>query len=87
MIQKFDAGSSRRVYDIVTGYLSIPLQDQSSINAEWYSTKCLPPEEALAAFENAVKEVSAEDWRKCFQNWFRRMKLSIEAGGEFFEKI
>lgn len=213
MMAKFDAGLSRRVYDIVTGdeswvyqydpetkrqstvwvfqneptptkvkrsrsagkiliasfftmtgYLvSIPLRDQSSINADWYTTKCLPevfnavsskrpntglrgtllhhdnapahsalktrhfldstpvkllghppyspdlapcdfflfpkiknqlkgiqfssPEEALAAFERAVEEVSAEDWKKCFKNWFRRMKLCIDSDGEFFEKM
>lgn len=213
MIDKFDAGSSRRVYDIITGdeswiyqydpetkrqstvwvfqneatptkvkrsrsagkiliasyfsltgfLVSIPLRDQRSINAEWYTTKCLPevfsvvsnkrpntglrglllhhdnapahtalktrdfldstpvkllghppyspdlapcdfflfpkiknllkgiqfssPEDALSAFEQAVNEVSAAEWKKCFENWFRRMKLCIEAGGEYFEKI
>lgn len=213
MLNKFEAGSSRRVYDIVTGdeswiyqydpetkrqstvwvfqneptptkvkrsrsggkiliasffnltghLVSIPLRDQRSINAEWYTTKCLPevfsvvsnkrpntglrglllhhdnapahtalktrdfldstpvkllghppyspdlapcdfflfpkiknqlkgiqfssPEDALAAFEQAVNEVSAADWKKCFENWFRRMNLCIEAGGKYFEKI
>lgn len=213
MIAKFEAGSSRRVYDIITGdetwiyqydpetkrqstvwlfqneptptkvkrarsagkiliasffsltgYLvSVPLRNQRSINAEWYVTKCLPEvftavsnkrpntglrglllhhdnapahsafktrdfldstpvklvghppyspdlapcdfflfpkiknqlkgkqfssaEDALAAFENAVEEVSGAEWKMCFENWFRRMKLCIDANGEFFEKM
>ena len=45
------------------------------------------PEYALSAFEQVVNEVSAADWKKCFENWFRRMNLCIEAGGEYFEKI
>ncbi|XP_045536678.1 uncharacterized protein LOC123721595 [Papilio machaon] len=45
------------------------------------------PDDALSALEQAVNEVSAADWKKCFENWFRRMKLCIEASEESFEKM
>ncbi|CAH2016515.1 unnamed protein product [Acanthoscelides obtectus] len=36
------------------------------------------PEEAVDAFKNA--------WKKCFENWFKRMQMCINLRGEYFEK-
>ncbi|CAH1976468.1 unnamed protein product [Acanthoscelides obtectus] len=32
------------------------------------------PEEAVDAFKNAVLDLPANEWNKCFENWFERMK-------------
>ncbi|CAH2013095.1 unnamed protein product [Acanthoscelides obtectus] len=44
------------------------------------------PEEVLDAFKNAVLDLPANEWNKCFENWFERMQMSINLRGEYFEK-
>ncbi|CAH1968747.1 unnamed protein product [Acanthoscelides obtectus] len=44
------------------------------------------PEEALDAFKNAVLDLPANEWNKCFENWFERMQMCINLRGEYYEK-
>ncbi|CAH1963441.1 unnamed protein product [Acanthoscelides obtectus] len=44
------------------------------------------PEEAVDAFKNAVLDLPANEWNKCFENWFERMQMCINLRGEYFEK-
>ncbi|CAH1966094.1 unnamed protein product [Acanthoscelides obtectus] len=44
------------------------------------------PEEAVDAFKNAVLDLPANEWNKCFENWFERMQMYIDLRGEYFEK-
>ncbi|CAH1960698.1 unnamed protein product [Acanthoscelides obtectus] len=44
------------------------------------------PEEAVDAFKNAVLDLPANEWNKCFENWFKRMQMCINLRGENFEK-
>ncbi|CAH1966871.1 unnamed protein product [Acanthoscelides obtectus] len=44
------------------------------------------PEEAVDAFKNAVLDLPANEWKKCFENWFERMQMCINLPGEYFEK-
>ncbi|CAH1963495.1 unnamed protein product [Acanthoscelides obtectus] len=44
------------------------------------------PEEAVDAFKNAVLDLPAYEWNKCFENWFERMQMCISLRGEYFEK-
>ncbi|CAH1967638.1 unnamed protein product [Acanthoscelides obtectus] len=44
------------------------------------------PEEAVDAFKNAVLDLPANKWNKCFKNWFERMQMCINLRGEYFEK-
>ncbi|CAH2014762.1 unnamed protein product, partial [Acanthoscelides obtectus] len=44
------------------------------------------PEEAVDAFKNAVLNLPANEWNKCFENWFERMQMCINVLGEYFEK-
>ncbi|CAH1977141.1 unnamed protein product [Acanthoscelides obtectus] len=111
---------------------TIPLNEQRTVTADWYTTICLPkvitelrkinperriilhqenaknvelldhppyspdlntlrgqrfqsPEEAVDAFKNAVLDLPANEWNKCFENWFERMQLCINLRGEYFE--
>ncbi|CAH1996093.1 unnamed protein product [Acanthoscelides obtectus] len=114
---------------------TIPLNEQRTITADWYTTICLPkvisklqkinperriilhqnnasphtaqktrhpdlspngfftfpkiksrlrgqrfqsPEEAVDAFKNAVLDLPANEWNKCFENWFERMQMCIK---------
>ncbi|CAH1966711.1 unnamed protein product [Acanthoscelides obtectus] len=43
------------------------------------------PEEAVDAFKNTVLDLPANDWSKCFENWFERMQIFINLRGEYFE--
>ncbi|CAH1958315.1 unnamed protein product [Acanthoscelides obtectus] len=43
-------------------------------------------EEAVDAFKNAVLDLPANEWNKCFENWFERMQMCINLRGEYFEK-
>ncbi|CAH1980492.1 unnamed protein product [Acanthoscelides obtectus] len=38
------------------------------------------------AFKNAVLDLPANEWNKCFENWFERMQMCINLRGEYFEK-
>ncbi|CAH2005046.1 unnamed protein product [Acanthoscelides obtectus] len=44
------------------------------------------PEEAVDALKNAVLDLPANEWNKCFENWFERMQMCINLRGECFEK-
>ena len=44
------------------------------------------PEEAVDAFKTHVLEVPHSEWKKCFENWFKRMQKCIDHHGEYFEK-
>ncbi|CAH1975915.1 unnamed protein product [Acanthoscelides obtectus] len=44
------------------------------------------PEETVDAFKNAVLDLPANKWNKCFENWFERMQMCINLRGEYFEK-
>ena len=44
------------------------------------------PREAIDAFKMHVLELSETEWKKCFENWFERMKKCIDNHGEYFEK-
>ncbi|CAH2013080.1 unnamed protein product [Acanthoscelides obtectus] len=35
------------------------------------------PEEAVDAFKNSVLDLPANEWNKCFKNWFERMQMCI----------
>ncbi|CAH1973970.1 unnamed protein product, partial [Acanthoscelides obtectus] len=35
------------------------------------------PEEAVDAFKNAVWDLPANEWNRCFENWFERMQMCI----------
>ncbi|CAH1986792.1 unnamed protein product [Acanthoscelides obtectus] len=44
------------------------------------------PEEAVDAFKNSVLDLPANEWNKCFENWFERMQMCINLRGEYFER-
>lgn len=44
-------------------------------------------EDAVAAFVSAIQDISKEEWKNCFKQWFQRMELCVECNGEYFEKI
>ncbi|CAH1984799.1 unnamed protein product [Acanthoscelides obtectus] len=44
------------------------------------------PEEAVDAFKNAVLDLPANEWNKCFENWFECMQMCINLRGEYFEE-
>lgn len=44
------------------------------------------PEEAVDAFKTHVLELPQSEWKKCFENWFKRMQKCIDLHGEYFEK-
>ncbi|CAH1992382.1 unnamed protein product [Acanthoscelides obtectus] len=44
------------------------------------------PEEAFDAFKNAVLDLPANEWNRCFESWFERMQMCINLRGEYFEK-
>ncbi|CAH2013435.1 unnamed protein product [Acanthoscelides obtectus] len=43
------------------------------------------PEEAVDAFKNAVLDLPANEWNKCFENWFERMQITAEIFNERHE--
>lgn len=44
------------------------------------------PEEAVEAFKMHVLKVPQSEWKKWFENWFKRMQKCIDLHGEYFEK-
>jgi [histone H3]-lysine36 N-dimethyltransferase SETMAR len=46
----------------------------------------LTPEAAVEAFKNHILEITHSEWKKCYKNWFERMKKCIKYHGEYFEK-
>lgn len=83
MIKKYNSGASNEVNKIVTG-------DESWIYAYEPETKQQSTvwifQDEKKAFKNHVLEVSESEWKKCFENWFQRMKKCIDLHGEYFEK-
>jgi len=45
------------------------------------------PQEAVAAFQHQMNQISAPDWAICFQKWFKRMQKCIDCDGKYFEKL
>lgn len=45
------------------------------------------PEAAVHAYEREISTMEPEIWHNCFNSWFSRMKLCIQARGEYFEKL
>ncbi|CAH1999243.1 unnamed protein product [Acanthoscelides obtectus] len=41
-------------------------------------------EETVDAFKNAVLDLPANEWNKCFENWFERMQMCINLRGEYW---
>lgn len=44
-------------------------------------------EAAVTAYNNALQNMSREDFKNCFMDWFKRMDKCIAVGGAYFEKI
>lgn len=44
------------------------------------------PDEAVEAFKSHVLQVPQLEWKKCYENWFKRMQKCIDCKGEYFEK-
>ncbi|XP_025154440.1 histone-lysine N-methyltransferase SETMAR-like [Harpegnathos saltator] len=57
-------------------------QIKNKLRGQRFST----PEEAVDAFKMHVLEVPQSEWKKCFENWFKRMQKCIDLHGEYFEK-
>ncbi|XP_025152513.1 histone-lysine N-methyltransferase SETMAR-like [Harpegnathos saltator] len=57
-------------------------QIKNKLRGQHFST----PEEAVDAFKMHVLEVPQSEWKKCFENWFKRMQKCIDLHGEYFEK-
>ena len=84
----------------INGHVAtVVLEKRRTVNSEWYMTICLPEvigeirkkqknrrEEAVDAFKTHVLESPQSDWKKCFENWFKRMQKCIDHHGEYFEK-
>ncbi|CAH2006642.1 unnamed protein product [Acanthoscelides obtectus] len=100
---------------------TIPLNEQRTVTADWYTTICLPKvitelrkinlerriilhqeklahipknkavfnerkQKAVDAFQNALFYLPANEWNKCFENWFERMQMCGDLRAEYFEK-
>ena len=44
------------------------------------------PEAAVETFRTLISEVTASEWKKCFENQFEHMQKCIDLKGEYFEK-
>ena len=54
-----------------TGHVAnLPLGQRRTVNSEWY----IP------------MEIPQSEWRKCFDNWLKRMQKCVDLNGEYFEK-
>jgi len=42
------------------------------------------PDEAVDAFKMHVLKIP--QWKKCYENWFKRMQKYIDHRGKYFEK-
>ena len=43
--------------------------------------------EMLTALEQAIDNLTKEDFKNCFEDWFIRMHKCIDAEGQYVEKI
>ena len=41
--------------------------------------------EVVETFRTLISEVTASEWKKCFENWFERMQKCIDLKGEYFQ--
>ena len=55
---------------------------KNKMRAQRFST----PEKAVDAFRMHVLEISQSEWKKRFDNWFKRMQKCIDLNGAYFEK-
>jgi len=44
------------------------------------------PEVAVETFRTLISEITASEWKKCFEKWFEPMQKCIDLKGEYFEK-
>ncbi|KAG5338939.1 SETMR methyltransferase, partial [Acromyrmex heyeri] len=42
------------------------------------------PEAAVETFRTLISEITASEWKKCFENWFERMQKCIDLKGKYF---
>ena len=47
----------------------------------------LSANEAFSTADSYMRGLETSDWHDCFQQWFQRMKLCIQADGAYFEKF
>lgn len=43
--------------------------------------------EAIAAMNDVLRDLPKKAYQECFEKWFSRMHMCIDAGGEYFEKL
>ena len=56
------------------------------VKSQLHGVRFESPEAAVQAFQGHIQGIPDSDWSSCFQKWFQRMELCIEAAGEYFEK-
>ena len=44
-------------------------------------------DDAICAFKEAISDLTEEQWAHCFEMWYYRMRLCMDAKGEYFEKL
>jgi len=52
---------------------------KNKLRGQQFST----PEEAVTTFKNHILEVPQSEWKKCYENWFKRMQKCIDHLGEY----
>lgn len=57
-------------------------QVKNKMRGERFST----PEDAVEAYKSHVLAIPHSEWKKCFENWFERMRKCTKLKGEYFEK-
>ena len=57
-----------------------------NIKKKMHGERFESPEAAVETFRTLISEVTASEWKKCFENWFERMQKYIDLKGEYFEK-
>ena len=59
---------------------------KSKVNCVVNDLQLKRTEEAVEAFKNHVLDMSQEEWKNCYDQWFERMQKCIDHHGEYFEK-
>ncbi|CAH2011270.1 unnamed protein product [Acanthoscelides obtectus] len=67
--------SKKRVETIVLKAKNYNASSHTAQRIRQYLTEENSPEEAVDAFKNAVLDLPANEWNKCFENWFERMQM------------
>ncbi|EGI63876.1 hypothetical protein G5I_07706, partial [Acromyrmex echinatior] len=57
-----------------------------NIKKKMRSERFESPEATVKTFRTLISEVTASEWKKCFENWFEHMQKYINLKGEYFEK-